>query len=344
MKNRFRIAALALAVGGILAGPALAQDEMPVDGRWYATLIGGAAFVDGDRMAKDDWPYYGASIGRFLSRDFSLELQIDTYESDFEDSVAVPAGLTREFENFSYGLFGRYHWGDYSNFRPFLLLGVGIQEHDSFLDNGRDIFGSAGIGATAEFGDHWRLRTQFEARYDNDRRTFDSDDGFLDGIFSLGLSYAFGEPPRPPRPEPAPARPAPPPPAPAPAPAPEPPPEPEVLFELDSTVTFAFDSSEIREEAEEELTRVADILRQRREIILIEVAGHTDSIGTEEYNMDLSLRRANSVADFLIRHGIDPDRLEVRGFGETRPKVPNTSPENRAMNRRVVISILDRMD
>jgi OOP family OmpA-OmpF porin len=72
------------------------------------------------------------------------------------------------------------------------------------------------------------------------------------------------------------------------------------------------------------------------------VAGHTDSIGTEEYNQDLSVRRAESVADYLVQNGVSRDRLRVVGYGETRPKVPNDTPENRQQNRRVVLSILER--
>ncbi len=334
---------LALAIcGALAANAAVAQDEI-FDDRWYITGIGGAALVDEDRLTDDDWPYYGVSIGKFFSPNFSLELQIDAYESEFEgDGLTVPAGADSSFENVGYGLFGRYHWGQYSNWRPFVLAGVGLQEHDNFLDDGRDAFASVGLGATAEFGDHWSLRTQFEARYDNDRATFDNDNGFLDGIFSLGLSYKFGEPPRPPAPAPEPEPYVAPEPAPAPAPAPAPPPEPEVILELDSTVTFEFDSAVLLPAAERELDGVVGTLSDADTIVSIEIAGHTDSIGTEEYNQGLSERRAQSVADYLISRGVPRDRMDVVGYGESRPKVPNTSPENRRMNRRVVISVVAR--
>lgn len=330
----------------LASASAMAQDEI-FDDRWFVTVIGGTTNVDNDRNADEEWPYYGASIGKFFTPNVSLELQLDTYESEFDTSkVTLPAGASDKFENFSYGLFGRYHWRRGEDWRPFVMTGVGIQEHDSVFDDGRDVFVSAGVGATANFGDSWRLRAQFEARYDNDRETFNSNGGFFDGIFSLGLSYAFGEPPRPPAPaaerepaiEPAPR------PAPRPEPQPQPEPEREVIVELDSEVTFAFDSAEIRSGAESELNDVADELNGRTEIVSVEVAGHTDSIGTEEYNQDLSERRAQAVADYFASRGVDRDRMEVRGYGETRPKVSNDTPENRAMNRRVVVSILARRD
>src|SRR6056297_321001 len=333
--------ALAISAALLASTSALAQDTF-YDDRWYVTVSGGATIVDNDRLADEDWPYLGVSIGRFFSPNFSLELELDTYESEF-DGITVPAGASSSFEKFGYGLFGRYYWGDFDRWHPFLMAGVGIQEHDNFLDDGRDAFASVGLGATADFGDHWALRTQFEARYDNDRATFDTDDGFWDVIISAGLSYKFGQPPAPPAPppEPEPMRAAP---EPEPAPAPPPPvPEPEVILELDAEVTFEFDSAVLLSEAEAELNQVVDIMDAAEDILLVEIAGHTDSVGPEAYNQGLSERRAQSVADYLAAQGVSRDRMQVAGYGESRPKVPNTSPENRRMNRRVVISVIERL-
>jgi len=324
------------------------SDEVVFDDRWYAGVMAGGARPGADRLTDSSELYYGAYLGRFFSPNFSLDLQIDTYSTEFESDklanagVAAPPGFfDRDFDIFGYGLTGRYHFGDSGNkHRPYGLVGFGIQEHNSFLDEGRDMYISWGLGIQSRFGENVRLRTQLEGRYDNDRETRNSDNGFVDMIASIGLSYSFGEPPRPPQPAPPPepVRPSPPPPAPAPVPQPPP----EVMFEFDSTVLFAFDSDALRPEARAELDRAADILAPRDDIILVEVAGHTDSVGPEDYNQDLSVRRAQAVADYLVRNGVQRNRLRVVGFGETRPKVPNTSPENRQQNRRVVLSILDR--
>lgn len=75
-----------------------------------------------------------------------------------------------------------------------------------------------------------------------------------------------------------------------------------------------------------------DRLRESR---LIEVAGHADSTGPAEYNMGLSLRRANAVRDYLVSKGVEADRLVVRGYGESRPTADNSTREGRAKNRRV---------
>jgi len=327
------------------------QDGQVFDDRWYAGVSGGVARPGSDRLTDSTAPYFGAYFGRFFSPNFSLDVQIDAYPTDFERDkfarVAIdpPADFDRDFDIYGYGLTGRYHFGEADNrHRPYGLVGLGIQEHDNFLDEGRDFYLSWGFGLESKLGDNLRWRTQLEGRYDNERDTFDRDNGFVDMIASVGLSYSFGEPPRPPRPTarpPAePVRPAPP----APAPAPEPEPEPEVLFEFDSEVLFAFDSARLRDEARNELDRAADILDPRDDIILIEVAGHTDSVGPEEYNQRLSERRAQSVADYLARRGIERERMRAVGYGENRPRVPNDSPENRQQNRRVVLSILERRD
>lgn len=336
----------------ILAAAATGAQEPPLDDRWYVGITGGVARTGADRLTDDYAGYYGAYLGRFFSDNVSLDLQLDAYDAEFDsDNFAriaiVPAPtFDRDFDLRAVGLTGRYHLGQAGQtHRPYGLVGLGIQDHDNFLDDGRDVYVSAGVGLRSELGRNLSLRAQLEGRYDNDRATFDSSGGFIDFIASVGLTFAFGEPPEPPAPEPArepraaPAEPAPRPASPAPEPE-----DREVLFDFDATVFFAFDSAELRPEARTELDRAAGVLEPRDEIILIEVAGHTDDIGTEAYNQDLSERRARSVADYLENRGVDRDRMRIVGYGESRPRVPNTSPENRQQNRRVVISVIDRED
>jgi len=69
----------------------------------------------------------------------------------------------------------------------------------------------------------------------------------------------------------------------------------------------------------------------------ITLAGHTDIVGTEEYNQKLSDRRAKAVADYLIRKGINPSRINVVGYGSKKPVAPNDTEEGRAKNRRVEV-------
>ncbi|MCE8002135.1 OmpA family protein [Billgrantia ethanolica] len=124
-----------------------------------------------------------------------------------------------------------------------------------------------------------------------------------------------------------------------PEPMPEPEPAPVTEFEpvtLDSEVTFAFDSDEIRPGAYPTLDQVATTLRENPNL-RVRIEGHTDSVGSPQYNVGLSERRANSVRDFLVSRGIAENRMTTRGFGEERPVATNDTDEGRAQNRRVEI-------
>lgn len=89
------------------------------------------------------------------------------------------------------------------------------------------------------------------------------------------------------------------------------------------------------------LRRVAELLRKNTWIKKVQIEGHSDSRGTEEYNLDLSRRRAESVARFLASNGIDESRLAWEGFGESRPIASNATRDGRAANRRVELTIID---
>jgi OOP family OmpA-OmpF porin len=130
------------------------------------------------------------------------------------------------------------------------------------------------------------------------------------------------------------AKPAPPPP---PAPRAEPPPPTPKRIVLRG-VNFDFDKADIRPDAEVILNEAADVLGQNRDV-RVQVAGHTDATGTDEYNQSLSERRANSVADYLASKGIDRSRLSTVGYGESQPVADNGTRDGRAQNRRVELNV-----
>ena len=78
------------------------------------------------------------------------------------------------------------------------------------------------------------------------------------------------------------------------------------------------------------------------EVLVVEVAGHTDWEGDDVYNMDLSQRRVDSVRQWLIGKGVAPERLTAKGYGESKPIASNATEEGRAENRRVEFNILER--
>jgi outer membrane protein OmpA-like peptidoglycan-associated protein len=104
-------------------------------------------------------------------------------------------------------------------------------------------------------------------------------------------------------------------------------------------VHFAFDKDFVLPESTPLLNAIAKIMLDHPEIVMVMIEGHTDSVGTLEYNDDLSDRRVAFVRKYLIDTGIDAARLQSKGFGERVPLVLNTSAENRAKNRRVEFKI-----
>lgn len=109
---------------------------------------------------------------------------------------------------------------------------------------------------------------------------------------------------------------------------------------LKKEIHFLHGSAEILPDSMAILEEAADVLRSHAELTNIEVQGHTDDSGTPEYNLKLSADRANAVRDVFVRNGVDAGRLSAHGYGQDKPLVPNTSPKNRAKNRRVQLVIM----
>ncbi|MFM8457049.1 MAG: OmpA family protein, partial [Ignavibacteria bacterium] len=99
-------------------------------------------------------------------------------------------------------------------------------------------------------------------------------------------------------------------------------------------VFFDHDKWDIKQESVEELNKLKSYLTKNPDLC-VRLDAHTDSNGSNEYNKELSRKRAQSVVDYLIGNGIDPTRLSAQGFGEEYPVSTNDTPEGREENRRV---------
>jgi OmpA-OmpF porin, OOP family len=102
---------------------------------------------------------------------------------------------------------------------------------------------------------------------------------------------------------------------------------------------FDTDKYEIKESSYTELNKVVRFLMENPSL-RIEISGHTDDVGSKAYNQQLSEKRASSVRDYLISKGIPTSRLLSKGYGDSRPKTPNTNEANRQMNRRIEFRVL----
>jgi outer membrane protein OmpA-like peptidoglycan-associated protein len=113
----------------------------------------------------------------------------------------------------------------------------------------------------------------------------------------------------------------------------------EILSRTDN-ITFRSGSARLLESSNFLLDSIVDIVR-RCPGLRIEIGGHTDDVGSDAANQRLSERRAAAVVRYLSAAGVDPAQITSQGYGEARPVVENTSPENRRRNRRIEFRVLD---
>jgi outer membrane protein OmpA-like peptidoglycan-associated protein len=112
-----------------------------------------------------------------------------------------------------------------------------------------------------------------------------------------------------------------------------------ITLNMPGNITFATDSADLNGQFFNVLDGVARILDEYEKTV-IEVAGHTDSTGSDEYNQKLSERRARAVVQYLRARGVKPTRLITVGAGEQYPVATNDTPEGRQLNRRVELTIV----
>jgi len=144
--------------------------------------------------------------------------------------------------------------------------------------------------------------------------------------FGLELAYNFTAAPEPVAPPPAPVAQAAPPPPPA---------KKKIVLR---SVHFDFDKATLKPEAKPILDEAVRVLKDEGSVDII-VEGHTDSIGTEQYNLGLSRRRADTVRRYLVDHGIAASRITAEGMGESKPVASNNTADGRAQNRRVELHV-----
>jgi len=354
-------------------GVASAASAQTFDDRWYVSGSVGVNVQDNDRGTEDS-PFATLGFGKFLTPNWSLEGELN-----YQNPDKTASGLW--WSQYGISADARYHFRTVdSKWWPYVRMGLGLQRHEEeFI---RDpIFGTPdggfpaqhednnvavnlGAGLQFDFG-RMDLRTEIGTRVDFDevqaRPGPEQEDYFTDLLASVGMTIALGPEPM------APVAPAPEPVAPSCADldddgdgvnncddrcpgsqagqtiGPDGCPVP-VSIDLKG-VNFDFDKSTLRPDAIAILDEAIEILKRYPDL-RVEVAGHTDAIGTDAYNQGLSERRARAVYDYLTANGIDASRLVgPNGYGESRPIAPNTNPdgsdnpEGRAQNRRTELNV-----
>jgi OOP family OmpA-OmpF porin len=349
-------ALLATLASGV-ATTANAQDSRYWEvGHWYVNPQVGGLWTDNDRGVDDDW-FYGLGFGKHLSEHLSLELNLldGTYDG--------PAGSDLGLTTATLDLLGVFYRE--SPRTPFLSLGAGVIDSDpSGGDGDTNFLGQIGAGLMIQVYENPRKTSAFNLRPEIKVRWEKVDDGdddwFVDYAAGLGFQFSFGPPPPPP-----PAEPAPPPPPPPPPPAPPADSDGDGVIDANDKcpgtprgvavdehgcplkgsitltgVNFEFDSAALTSESLTHLDKVAAAL-ERYPRLTVEMQGHTDSVGADAYNLELSQQRADAVRNHLLSRGVAPERVTAKGYGETQPIADNSTDAGRAQNRRVVMEVLE---
>ena len=322
-----------LATSAFAQSMATPYNQLPPDNRFFISGMASGAFTfDGSH---NNGLGFFVGIGKPITDYFGLELYGQQYKVTTDATALHPSFDVRQR---AYGLTALIftHRGNVWN--PYIAIGGG-QIHSDWTGIGgvsrsdHNDFATLGIGTFVRVANYLDLRG--DLRF-NQMITGITSEGIRmnNPVASIGIAIPLGTPPKA----------APPPAPPAPPPPPPPPPQPQTQIVQLPNVHFAFDKSDLSPGDQQILDNAAQTLNGADANTNVEVGGYTDSIGTEAYNLGLSQRRADSVKDYLVAHGVDGSRLTTHGYGEADPVAPNRinghdNPAGRALNRRVELHV-----
>jgi OOP family OmpA-OmpF porin len=315
---------LGVAIGSLVAATslnALAQGQGAVE----LEAFGKHYFTDSSRDVQRDGELYGAGASYFLTDDVSLGLSYGEYH-DLTSEDPVGADGHKNIKGSLTSLDATYHFGEPGvGLRPYVSAGAAHQSIGQANRGGRDhsTFANVGTGVKYYFTENFFAKASVDGMYN-----IDANEGEWMAGVGVGLNFGGGAQQQVAQVEPTPE------PAPAPIVDNEPEPEPELVrVELD--VKFDFDKAKVREESYDDIKNLADFMQQYPQTNTT-VEGHTDSVGTDQYNQRLSERRAQAVREVLVKqYGVEGQRVDSVGYGETRPVADNSTEEGRQINRRV---------
>jgi OmpA-OmpF porin, OOP family len=346
---------LAGAVSALAIAPALADTTTSrLVSPSYIGILGGYTFADDDRGGEDLDYATGIQLlygSRFEDSNWGYEVGVlfDNYETDKSGSV--------DFYRTSVGLDLTYSFGDRTEFTPFLIGGIGVGYNDTLPDSEDDwsFLANVGVGfVTGPVTERGQIRIRGEVRYVYD----DFQRGYGEPRINLGIEIPLFEErevevamteevrivevptglldsdgdgvvdekdecPDTPAGDRVDGRGC----------------SLDKIIELKG-VTFEFDKTRLRPDAVTILDWATEILKKYPDM-QVEIAGHTDSIGSDEYNQRLSEGRAQAVKDYFIGQGVPDSQMSIRGYGESEPRDTNDTAEGRERNRRVELRILN---
>ncbi|WP_410505629.1 OmpA family protein [Janthinobacterium sp.] len=329
------------------AGLGRSQASIDEDRLSRSLMAGGSSSVAFDSRKHDT--ALKLYLGKQLNKNFALELgYFDLGKFGF-DAVTVPRSTlngTASFRGVNLDLLAQLPLSE--RFSVYGRLGMHYtQARDHFTGNRlyavtnpdpseRKLNPKAGLGLEYKFSEALAMRAEVERYRVNDAV---GNRGDVD-LVSINLVYKLGRPASsapaaytpPPEPTPAPVLQTPAEAAPAPVPVSE-------KVNIAAEALFDFDKSTLKPEGKAALDALLAQLRGMNTEVMITV-GHTDSVGSAQYNQKLSIRRADAVKAYVVSKGLEASRVYTEGKGEAQPVADNKSAEGRAKNRRVTIEVV----
>jgi len=344
MKHKSLYALIALAIAASAAtGTAQAVDY----GNWYLAPRIGVVIPDSHRQTQNSL-LGGFGVGFWVNPNFAADIEYTINNADYKNSSPF---ATKQWETQGLDVAGRYFFGTPdTSWRPFVMGSFGAVHHAAAFQAPRG-WGPAvavGVGVQYAMSNSIALRGEVDYRRNRDTVSIPGRASYGDVLATVGLVISMNHP-APPPPAPAPEA-APPPPPPPPPPAAEPPAPQKVVIELRG-VNFQFDrprpgQTDINGILDKPVADSVAILDQAADTLKrypdtqIQIDGYTDSIGSQAYNLKLSDRRAEFVANYLTAHGVPASQITgTKGFGKSDPVASNKTAEGRMRNRRVEFKV-----
>ena len=320
---------LGLAIGSLLAASSFgvfAQGQGAVEAEAFAKRY----FTDSYRDM-DNGNLYGGSVGYFLTDDVSLNLSYGEYKrlnhDSYIDTANKSVGSKKAYGSLS-SLDAVYHFGTPGiGLRPYVSAGMGHQSLSQSSQNhsGRDHTTFANIGAGAKY---YITENLFAKASVDGMHGFDNHQSEWMAGVGVGLNFGGKK---------------------AVAAAPVVAPVEPVVYEEEAVeaetvrveldVKFDFDKAQVQQGSYSDIENLAEFMKQFPQTATT-VEGHTDSVGNDAYNQNLSERRAGAVRDVLVNQfGVEANRVNAVGYGESTPVADNATGEGRAVNRRVEAAV-----
>ncbi|MGV8842354.1 MAG: OmpA family protein [Pseudomonas sp.] len=310
---------------GVVIGSLLASSSLSVlaqgQGAVEVEAFGKRSFTESNRDVTNG-NLFGAGVGYYLTDDVSLNLSHGVYESIEAD--LLPGGSNeKDIDGTLSTVEALYHFGTpgAQSLRPYVSAGVGHQELDNTRTRGQDktTFAMVGAGAKYYFTEMFFAKAGVDVMHSLDTENTEWQAGVGVGLNFGGSTQQVAQVEA----------------APEPMPEPMPVEEPAEVVRVELDVKFDFDKAQVKEESYGDIKSLADFMNQYPQTNTT-VEGHSDSVGTDAYNQGLSEKRAEAVREVLVnQYGVEGQRVNSAGYGETRPVADNATDSGRAINRRV---------